>query len=122
MAAERVSEAAEKASEPAAKTQIQQSKLVEQGRFNLMCGLKLGKHVWPISPPSCPLILFIISVFFRNLLFTCKKRSIGLGHGLTSVLPGAPTSPSVHKELGGAVKGLDRFNGTLAWGYMGHRE
>ena len=35
------------------------------------------------------------------------------------MLPGAPTSPSVHKELRGAVRGLDGFYGTLAWGYMG---
>ena len=93
-----------------------------QGRFNLMCGLKLGRHVWPISPPSCPLILFIISVFFRNLLFTGKKGSIGLGPGLTLVLPGAPTSPSVHTKLIGAINGLDGFNGTLAWGYTSHKE
>ena len=34
------------------------------------------------------------------------------------MLPGAPTSPSVHKELRGAVRGLDGFYGTLAWGYI----
>jgi len=56
--------------------------------------------------------------FFRILLFTCKKSSIGLGHCLASVLPGAPTSPSVHEELREAVRGLDGFYWTLAWVYM----
>ena len=35
------------------------------------------------------------------------------------MLPGAPTSLSVHKELRGAVRGLDGFYGTLALGFMG---
>ena len=35
------------------------------------------------------------------------------------MLPRAATSPSVKKELKGAVRGLDGFNETLAWGIYG---
>ena len=53
-----------------------------QGRFNLMCGLKLGRYVWPISPPShCipsyPLIVLIISVFLESCCLHARSEAQG---------------------------------------------